>query len=117
MKIATAILLWLSFCFRILSVDLRFVLVFLLELAFHLQPIVQVATVNSAALNVNLKRSPTDFRWRWSVLPSFFRELCWNDAFARVSGIGDQILRFHGFSSRSRAFRLKVVFCLSDHLG
>jgi membrane-associated phospholipid phosphatase len=41
---------------------LHFVPVLLLELAFGLQPVVEVATVNTAAFNVNLKRSLTDFR-------------------------------------------------------
>jgi hypothetical protein len=37
------------------------VLVPFLELAFRLQPVVQVAAVNSTALDVDLKRSLTDF--------------------------------------------------------
>jgi len=35
--------------------------VLLLELAFRLQPVVQVAAVNSATLDVDLKGSMTDF--------------------------------------------------------
>ena len=38
------------------------VLVLFLKLAFGLQPVVQVAAVNSAALGVNLKGPLTDFR-------------------------------------------------------
>jgi hypothetical protein len=48
--------------------------VLFLELAFRLQIIVQVATVNSAAFDVNLKRSLADFGRRWPVLASFFRK-------------------------------------------
>jgi hypothetical protein len=117
-KIPTAILLWLSFCFRILTDVLHSALVLLLELAFRLQPVVQVATVNSATLDVNLKRSLTDFRRGWSVLLSFFWELWWkNNASWHVSGIGDQISRFHVFSSLSTTFPFNEILCPSDHLG
>src|ERR1700678_4210386 len=83
---------------------LHFVLVLLLELAFRFQPVVQVATVNSATLDVNLKRSLTDFRRGWSVLLSFFWDRCWNNASSRVRGVGDPILRFHNASSLSKGF-------------
>jgi len=42
------------------------------ELAFRLHPVVQVATVNSAAFDVNLKRSLTDFCRGWPFVASFF---------------------------------------------
>jgi hypothetical protein len=96
---------------------LQFVRVLLPELAFRLHPVVQVATVNSATFDVNLKRSLTDFGWGWSVLLSFFRDLWCNNASSRIPGIGDQILRFHSFSSLSRTFSLNEVLCPSDHLG
>src|SRR5580658_5755998 len=95
----------------------HFVLVLLLELAFRLQPVVQVATVNSATLDVNLKRSLADFRRRWSVPLSSFRDLWCNNASSRIPGIGDQILRFHGFSFLSKTFPSNEVLCPSDHLG
>jgi hypothetical protein len=53
------VLTYRSFLFLPPIVDL---VVLLLKLAFRLQPIVQVAAVNSAMLDVNLKRSMTDFR-------------------------------------------------------
>jgi hypothetical protein len=43
-----------------------------LELAFRLLPVVQVAAVNSAAFDVNLKRSVTDFCPGWPVLAYLF---------------------------------------------
>jgi hypothetical protein len=49
----------MSFVFLAPIVEL---VVLLLKLAFRLPPIVQVAAVNSAALDVNLKRSMSDFR-------------------------------------------------------
>jgi hypothetical protein len=116
-KIATEILFWLSFSFRILTAVLHFVLVLLLELAFRLLPVVQFATMNSASLDVNLKRSLTDFRRGWSVLLCFFRDLRWNNASSRVPRIGDQISRFHSFSSISKTFPSNEVLCRSDHLG
>ena len=54
--------------FRIPSDVVHFVLVLLLELAFRLQPVVQVTTVNSATLDVNLKRSLTDFCQSWPIV-------------------------------------------------
>jgi hypothetical protein len=59
----------MSFLFRTPIVALG---VLFQELAFRLHPVVQVATVNSATFDVNLKRSLTDFRRGWSVLLSFF---------------------------------------------
>jgi hypothetical protein len=47
----------------VLSCSFLVVLVLLLELAFCLQPVVQVAAVNPATLDVDLKGSLTDFRW------------------------------------------------------
>src|SRR5689334_16342132 len=42
------------------------------ELTFRLQPVVQVAAVNSAALDVDLEGSLTDFRWRRSTVLFLF---------------------------------------------
>jgi len=47
----------------------------LLKLAFRLEPIVQVTTVNSATLDVNLKRSLTNFCQRWPIVATFFRDV------------------------------------------
>ena len=47
-----------SFSFVLLH---RVLVVLFPELAFRLQPVVQLATVNSAAFDANLKRSVTDF--------------------------------------------------------
>ncbi len=49
--------------------------VLFLELAFRLQPVVQVAAVNSATLDVNLKRSLTNFCQRWPIVATFFRDV------------------------------------------
>jgi hypothetical protein len=68
-ELATAIVLWRSFCFQTLMVVLS---VLLLELAFRLHPVVQIATVNSAAFDVNLKRSLTDFCRGRPVVACFF---------------------------------------------
>jgi hypothetical protein len=46
----------------------RALVVFFLELAFRPHPVVQVATVNSATLDVNLEGALTDFFWRGCVL-------------------------------------------------
>jgi hypothetical protein len=48
------------------------------ELAFRLHPVVQVATVNSAAFDVNFKRSPTDFCRGWPFVASFFCDVWLN---------------------------------------
>src|SRR5690242_15737306 len=42
------------------------------ELTFRLQPVVQVAAVNSPARDVDLEGSLTDFRWRRSTLLFLF---------------------------------------------
>ena len=44
-----------------------------LKLVFRPQPVIQIAAMNSDALDVNLKRAFTDFRWRWSVLVTSFK--------------------------------------------
>jgi hypothetical protein len=49
--------------------------VLLLELAFRLQPVVEVTTVNSATLDVNLKRSLTNFCQSWPIVATFFRDV------------------------------------------
>jgi hypothetical protein len=59
----------MSFPFRL---PIFIVVVLLLKLAFRLQPTVQLATVNSAAFEVNPKRSLSDFRRGWTVLSLFF---------------------------------------------
>ena len=84
----------LIFVFESLPLFLYFVLVFLLELALRLHPVVQVATVNSAAFDVNLKRSLTDFYRGWPVPLSFFRDLRWNNASSRAPGL---VIRFRDF--------------------
>jgi hypothetical protein len=60
------------------------------ELAFRLQPLVevlvQIVTV-TAMLDVNLKRSPTDFVLGWHVLASFFRNVRPETAWPRVLNI------------------------------
>src|ERR1700679_999210 len=94
---------------------LHFVLVLFLELAFRFQPVVQVATVNSATLDVNLKRSLTDFRRGWSVLLSFFWDRCWNNASSRVRGVGDPSLRFQDSSSLSKRFPFNEVLFPGSH--
>jgi hypothetical protein len=48
------------------------VLVPLLKFAFGLQPVVQVATVNSAALDVDFEGAPTDFFWTGYVISQLF---------------------------------------------
>jgi hypothetical protein len=50
-------------CISLVFLAFFVVLVLFLELAFRLQPVVQVAAVNSAALDVNLKGSLTNFCW------------------------------------------------------
>jgi hypothetical protein len=45
------------------------------ELAFRLQPVVQVAAMNSATLDVNLKRSIANFCQRWLIVATFFRDV------------------------------------------
>src|SRR5580700_7846364 len=49
--------------------------VLLLELAFRLQPVFQVAAMNSATLDVNLNRSLTNFCQRWPIVATFFRDV------------------------------------------
>ena len=53
------------------SAPLFALVVLLVELAFRLQPVVQVAAVISATLDVNLKCSLTDLRQRWPVSTAF----------------------------------------------
>jgi hypothetical protein len=48
--------------------------------------------MNSATLDVNLKCSLTDFRWRWPVLASFFRKVRLKDAGWYVMSIRRQFL-------------------------
>src|SRR4029077_11452870 len=57
-----------SFLFRLPIVAL---VVLFLEHAFRLQPVVQVAAMNSATLDVNLKCSLTDLCQRWPVSAAF----------------------------------------------
>jgi hypothetical protein len=78
----------LIFVFESLPLFLYFVLVLLLELAFRLHPVVQVATVNSAAFDVNLKRSLTDFRWGRPVVASFFWDVRLNTSWHVLSICG-----------------------------
>ena len=84
---ATAIaivLMCVSFLFRLPIVIL---VVFLLKLAFRLQPIVKLATVNSATFEANLKRLLADFCQRCSEL-----DPAWCSTF-RV-GLSDSTLPF-----------------------
>jgi len=76
--------------------------VLLLELAFRLQPVVQVAAVNSATLDVNLKRSMTDFGRGWLVLYPFFRDIRPKNDSWGVLSIRFQVLRSHGLFSFQR---------------
>src|SRR5207245_267604 len=68
----TIVLICRSFLFRPSVVAL---VELLLKLAFRLEPIVQVAAVNSATLDVNLKRSLTNFGQRWPIVATFFRDV------------------------------------------
>src|SRR5580700_7776578 len=62
---STIVLICVSFLFHLPIVTL---IVFLPKLAFRLQPIVQLATVNSATFEVNFKRSLADLCQRCSEL-------------------------------------------------
>jgi hypothetical protein len=62
--------------------------VLLLELAFRLHPVVQIATVNSAAFDVNLKRSLTDFCRGRPVVASFFWDVRLNTSWDALSICG-----------------------------
>jgi len=73
----TIVLICASFLLRPPIVAL---VVLLLELAFRLQPVVQVAAVNSATLDVDLKGSMTDFGRGWPVLYPFFRDIRLNSS-------------------------------------
>ena len=68
----TIVLICASF---LLQPSIVALVVLFLELAFREQPVVQVAAVNSATLDVNLKRSLTNFGQRWPIVATFFRDV------------------------------------------
>ena len=62
-------------CMSFLFPSLIALVVLLPKLKFRLQPIVEVANVNSAAFDVNLKRSLTNFGQGCAALAFFFCDL------------------------------------------
>ena len=72
------------------------------ELAFRLQPLVEVliqVVTETAILDVNLTRSPTDFVQGWYVLASFFRIVGAMNASRQVLTVRGWVLRFHSLFS------------------